>query len=276
MSVTLSIFSLVLAPASVGIAHDDPSGLPEPLLGGNIIFSEPFAGDDWFRRNGWSGLVLPNYLRVVSDPAGRPGNRVLRWTIPRGLHSIGSFYQAINREEAWIGYQLYLPADFGQWDLGDDQADICKFPGFDGGGTENGGQRKTTGYNGWSVRMGWNVDRQDRVSLGFYCYHIDMPFDYGDWVGWNTGPIQRGRWHSLWMRMRVNTIGANGANADGFVEGWFNGRRVARRDRMRFSHVAAYRRIESLWMNYYFGGNRQAPKDLTIFVDDVRIGLPHQ
>ncbi len=169
-----------------------------------------------------------------------------------------------NFEELYVSYDVKFSEDF-------DFVQGGKLPGLCGYNITqepregcNTGGGFPTGYDGWSARGMWREDG----NLENYMYHADQFYQYGDDEVWDVKP-QRGQWHTIQHRVVLNTVG----DANGIIEGWFDGVKVLSSDTM------LYRKTEDIYINlFYFstfyGGADQswAPtSDQYMYYDNFRI-----
>ena len=64
----------------------------------------------------------------------------------------------------------------------------------------------------------------------------------------------------------MNSPGRN----DGVLKAWIDGVLVFERSDLRFRDVPELK-IESLWMNVWYGGTDPAPQDMTLYIDNLVI-----
>ena len=127
------------------------------------------------------------------------------------------------------------------------------------------------GSDGWSAR-GLSEGLKDGLTpVGFYCYHADMKGAYGDnWVWRDNGftGLENNRWYCIEQQARMNTPGKN----DGILRGWVDGRLVFEKTDVRMRDVPELK-IETVWLNLYYGGTWTAPQDMHVYIDDVVISM---
>jgi hypothetical protein len=271
-------FFLCLSPAM--------GNIPEASQDSLIYLEENFNNDRWWITGWWGdlfeeGVPEPSFAtpwaNTVSDPDchGSDCNKVLKISIPQNTHSMSRFFSKdLNITEGWAQYRLWIPKDLGGWDLGEDQIDTNKLPGFNGGGKGNGNKVETNGKNGWSARVGWYVDHNGEFKMSYYTYHMDRSTDHGDIFPWNIN-IPREKWVTITQHLKVNTLSEFGAEYDGVLEAWVDGVRVFSRSDLRFTSSTDYEYIKNFWLTFYFGGNRTAPEKIKIYLDELEIrGMP--
>ncbi len=247
-----------------------------------VLLQENFSQNTWWTTGWWGDLFeegipepsIPTpWASTVDSPdcSGKNCNQVLKVTIPKGTYSLNRFFSKdLDVREAWAQYRIWIPADLGGWDLGEDQKDINKLPGFNGGGKGKGNKVETDGKNGWSARVGWRVDRSDNFNLFFYTYHMDRSRDHGDLMPWNVS-VPRDTWITVTQHLKVNSLGEMGANFDGELEAWVDGRLVFSRTDLRFTSTTDYEVIKNFWLTVYFGGNRTAPEKIKFYFDELEV-----
>jgi hypothetical protein len=278
---TISVFSPIVpaaAPQVVepGFAKSFPAdkGIEKHP---SVLYVQRFESDAWTKSlppSRGSNAELTD-SRPQGDFAPLDG-RALQVTVRRGRN------QALNAhfrfaaemgnepEEMHFRYALRLNSNW------DPRASGGKLPGFSGTyGRAGWGGRRSNGSNGW-VAQGAFLEQPDAGSamsalrgVGSYVYHADMKGDYGNLWGWNLGPggmLEKGRWYSVEQFVRMNTPGQN----DGVLKAWIDGVLVFTRNDLRFRDIPILK-IESLWMNVWYGGTDPAPQDLTLYIDNLVI-----
>jgi hypothetical protein len=241
----------------------------------SVVFTERFESDDW------KAHLPPSRSSNASITGSRKSGdfvpldgRALAVTIPAGKNmGLNAHYRFADRlgaepEEIYFRYALRLGDN---WDPGSSGG---KLPGLSGTYGRGGwGGRKATGSNGWSTRGAFLPSRAtdshfDQLrGIGSYVYHADMRERYGELWGWNLGTgglMRKGRWYSVEQYVRMNTLGQN----DGALKAWIDGVLVFERSNLRFRDRLDLK-IESLWMNVWYGGTDPAPKDLTLYIDNL-------
>ncbi len=144
--------------------------------------------------------------------------------------------------------------------------------GLAGGASCSGGQ-VCDGLNGFSSRMIWRSGGKAAI----YYYHMGHAGQYGDFVDL-TRPdgsliyYPRGQWVNLVQRVRVNTVTAGTANADGEIDIWFNGVQAATIRGLRFVRNAD--QVDKAYFSSFAGGATAsfAPaNDSWIWYDDLKV-----
>jgi len=245
------------------------------------------AGDvkkDFGTRRSW-GTYWP-FGRVQIDSSTPPRNRVLSVRYPRKkLRSFASgaswYWKSFKPEkDLFFSYWVLFPDSFEFRDGG-------KLHGFVGGKGNTGG-KKPTGHDGWSCRVHWGPG--DLIKL--YVYHQDQAREWGDTFYFTRNPrtcyiepgrllsqseekirIERGRWHHIMIRVRINDIGER----NGLAQAWYDGRLVldvrgfAFRDETCDDDDLL---INGVYFSTFFGGRGeryQPVKDEHILFDDLTV-----
>lgn len=178
-----------------------------------------------------------------------------------------SSYGEKEPEEVYFRYYLRFGDDWSP------NLDGGKLPGIAGTyGRAGWGMRKSDGYNGWSARSGYAARPADDksvtnlTSVVSYIYHVDID-GFGDFWGWNQGPsglMENNRWYAVEQYVKLNNPEAH----DGIFRAWVDGRQVIEKTTIQFRRTRELK-IESIWMNVYFGGVDPTPKDMTLYIDNV-------
>ncbi|NHN61427.1 MULTISPECIES: polysaccharide lyase [Halorussus] len=255
----------VAGASAAGTASAAPS--PQDLL-----LYENFATKD-YENNFTSTWRQGEHETLVSDPS-KFDTPALRLDLPEGSHyGISTTYDPVKAgdvnsqvTELYASYWVRFSSDF--------QADgnVSKLPGPCN--TEPGGGKggdPSTGENGWSARGGF-TERSGGVGVGYYCYHMDMDGQYGDYFHAKTVP--RGEWVKIHQYIKLNSTSGGSANSDGELKMWVDDQLAVDKSGMRFTEDL------SIGVNYTFdvrfGGNAPSPKDQAIFVDRWALSRTHR
>lgn len=105
--------------------------------------------------------------------------------------------------------------------------------------------------DGWSARLMW----RDGGALVSYLYYPDKPESIrcGEDVPW-AAKITPGVWHSLRMRVKLNTIDGGEPRSDGVIEGWFDGDKVLSVTNVKLRRNPAVA-ITRTYLTTYCGGS---------------------
>lgn len=252
-----------LAGVSVAVL-DQPAAESEP------IFQQSF--DDASSIDAIAPIARARNVEIIRGPID-PDNSVLRVTFNAGDHYGGSFSvrtaEHMNEEPTRIAfrYRLFLEPSWQPEHSG-------KLPGFGGTyGVAGWGGKPSDGSNGWSSRgMFGPIDDQGRTPIGSYIYHADMvdegrTYGVGEW--WNVR-IERGRWYTIVQEVRLDSIGEDGGNADGWLRAWVDGELVFDRQGLHLRDTDRLR-IERVWANFYYGGKVAAPSTMSVLIDDLAV-----
>lgn len=238
---------------------------------------DDFNGHRWlFYAIGLS--IFERRGRIVSDagtgralrvkyPAGKYGARDSGVTFPWSLR--GSY------EELTLEYRVKFADNFRFTTSG-------KLPGLCGANDRLGcfrytGGNKPNGDDGFSVRIVW---LNDDGLMGTYVYHAGQAGEFGDIFVWRHGDgtdvhLERGVWHDLRLRVRLNDPGV----ANGQAEAWLDGERVSLATGLLFRDGSAAGRritINEMYFNTFHGGRRpsDAPNQTQYaYYDDFQLVL---
>jgi len=247
-------------PRDQGIAKDPAA-----------VFSCGFEANDWHKH--WGRTAPPKNTQAVTAQAKlkfRPfDGKAMMVTVHKGSNygtSLSySFLKMLGAEPEEIYFRYYLR-------LADDwrPARGGKLPGIGGTYGRGGwGGRRSNGVNGWSARGLFTGRRGGRTPIGYYCYNADQRTIYGDHWVWEKdglGFIENNRWYCIEQYARMNTPGRN----DGILRAWVDGRAAFEKTDIRMRDVEALK-IQSIWINVYFGGTWSARYTNHLFIDNVVI-----
>jgi hypothetical protein len=107
------------------------------------------------------------------------------------------------------------------------------------------------------------------TAIGYYCYHADMKGRYGSHWVWDRdglGYLENNRWYCIEQYVRLNTPGKN----DGILRGWVDGRPAFEKTDIRFRDTDRLK-VETVWVNVYYGGSWAAEGDYHLYLDNVVI-----
>ena len=228
------------------------------------------------------GTVWP-YRRIRIDSVSPERNRVMSVRYPekklRFFSSGGSWHwrPAEPRKELFFSYWVMFPDSFEFRDGG-------KLHGLVGGKGNTGG-KKPHGRDGWSCRVHWGAG--DQIKL--YVYHKDQSRKWGDTFYFTENPqmyivnpdkpvkqtearihVERGKWHHIQMRIRVNDLGRR----NGIAQAWYDGRLVT--DVRGFEFRSAECKedqllVKGVYFSTFFGGRGEGyepVKDEYVLFDD--------
>lgn len=242
----------------------------------DVVFSTGFESFAWLLA--WSYFSPRSNAETMDSDDQRKfeklsGNALrVRFVKGRSLGLDLRYYFAglIGEEPQEIYFRYYLRfAD--DWNPSTDGG---KLPGISATyGRAGWGMRKSDGYNGWSMRGAFARRPSDASSvaglttLGSYAYHAEIEDSSGDYWGWSEGPsglLENNRWYAIEQYVKLNTPGRN----DGVFRAWVDGRPVLERTNVRYRDTLDLK-IESIWLDVYYGGTAVAPKDMAMYIDNV-------
>jgi len=211
-------------------------------------------------------VLRPQQLDDLFEPHR---GRALRIAVDQGGHYGLSlsfrFQRQLGHEPEEIYFRFYIRlAD--DWD----PERGGKFPGIGGTyGRAGWGGRRVNGTDGWSARGLFKGQQSGTTPIGFYCYHADMKGTYGDNFVWDDNGFQgleNNRWYCIEQFAKMNTPGKN----DGVLRAWVDGKPVFERQDIRMRDVSTLK-IETIWLNVYYGGTWTAVTPHHLYIDDVEI-----
>lgn len=273
------------APAFARTIAAGVSGIAQGFVGDkdisthpDVVFTTGFESPIWLTE--WSEYSPSSHAETVTDDkAGQfvpLQGRALRVRLVKGSNSgldlrylLGGNGKA-EPEEIYFRYYLRFGNDWNPY------RDGGKMPGIAGTyGKAGWGMRKSDGYNGWTVRGSFAKRPADATNvaglttLGSYAYHADMKDSSGDPWAWNdgvSGVVENNRWYAIEQYVKLNTPG----ETNGIFRAWVDGHQVFEKTNIRFRHVPSLK-IETIWFNVYHGGVAPAPKDMSLYIDNVVI-----
>lgn len=259
------LIGLLVAGQTAVLSADEPKADSEVLLRCD------FESDDWWRT--WGERESPKRVDLVANSSQfgfEPfDGRALRIRIDQGGHYGLSLAYRFSKQLGWepeavrFSYRIRLGDDW-------DPKHGGKLPGIAATYNRAGwGGRRVDGTDGWSAR-GLFVKRQDgKTPIGFYCYHADMKGRYGShwqWADDGFEGLENNRWYEVEQFVRLNTPGKN----DGVLRGWVDNRLVFEKTDVRFRDVDSLK-IETVWVNVYYGGTAPSKTQQHLFLDDLII-----
>ena len=188
---------------------------------------------------------------IITDREAHSGDKSLRITyLPDERFGGSAVWNLPSENEYYLSYWVKFADDF---DFDGPKKSGGKLPGL-GARDEahdlcSGGQT-CTGDNGFSSRYMWR--KNGRAEL--YLYHMDKPDKYGErWYFEGSDGcekyFQRGQWHNLIQRVKIN----DGNQSNGEVDVWMDGEQVLSIDELKF--VTNNQGIDSLYFSTFHGGN---------------------
>lgn len=238
---------------------------------GPVLFQCDFESETWWKD--WGEKTLDTHATTVTTDVERKfephRGRALRIAVDQGGHYGLSlsfrFQRQLGHEPEEIYFRFYIRlAD--DWD----PERGGKFPGIGGTyGRAGWGGRRVNGTDGWSARGLFKGQQSGTTPIGFYCYHADMKGTYGDNFVWDDNGFQgleNNRWYCIEQFAKMNTPGKN----DGVLRAWVDGKPVFERQDIRMRDVSTLK-IETIWLNVYYGGTWTAVTPHHLYIDDVEI-----
>ena len=177
-------------------------------------------------------------LRITYLPEKKSGGSAV-WGLPR-------------KNEYYLSYRVKFAKDF---DFDGSENSGGKLPGLgarDKQGNLCSGGQICNGNNGFSSRYMWREN--GRAEL--YLYHMDKPGKWGEdfYFKGRDGSkkfFERGKWHSLVQRVKIN----DGKQANGEIDVWMDGEKVLSINKLKF--VTNSQKIDSLYFSTFHGGNNR-------------------
>ena len=237
----------------------------------DLLFQCEFESPDWFKE--WDARKPDPHTEIVTEDPDRRfvplQGKALRIRVDQGGHYGASLQFDFKKrtgsepEEIYFRYYLRLANDWKPERGG-------KLPGLGGTyGRAGWGGRPVNGSDGWSARGLFLGQKDGRTPIGYYCYHVDMKGQYGsNWV-WDKeqrGFLENNRWYCIEQFARLNTPGKN----DGILGGWVDGELAFKKTDVRMRDVDSLK-IETVWLNLYYGGTWTAKADYHLYIDNVAI-----
>lgn len=241
----------------------------------DVIFAERYEASNWQLRpnpkaKGRAEVVSSDSTNAFEQFNGDALRIIIEKGQNQGLNQHLRFADKAGGEPEEAYFRYYLR--FG--DSWDPSKGGGKLPGLSGTYNRAGwGGRRSDGTNGWSVRGAFFRQAEDGSpfetfrGIGSYAYYAGMEGKYGSIWGWNLGPtglLEKNRWYSVEQHVRLNNPG----KANGVFRAWIDGKLVSMRTGIDFRSVPELK-IESVWLNVYHGGTAKAPRDLTLFIDNL-------
>jgi hypothetical protein len=189
------------------------------------------------------------FLRV-NYPAGQfgPSAGGVQFKVPLGM----------SYEELYFSYRVRFAANFNFVQGG-------KLPGLVGGSSPTGCSPKKDGF---SARNMW----RSGGALVQYVYWPDQPKTCGDDLPYlmqnNAFTFQKGVWHRITHRVKMNSAGT----ADGILQAWVDGTSVLSDSARLWRGVGSTYGIDSLYFSTFFGGGDSSwapPSEQSADFDDL-------
>lgn len=251
---------------------EEPSADAEVI---DIDYEQYERPEDVYRV--WTGEENGSYSFV--DDRTYSDTRALRCVIDEGQNngSNATYWFPANRgTQPDEVYQRSVIALSDEWEMEDH--DVCRFwcTGLndEAGPAGSGGDGPPTGDDGWSNLVAVttrDTSGTDEYNLAAYTYHMDQQYSAGE-LEVVEAPIRAGEWFALETYVRMNSIDDGEAVPDGEIRYWVNGELVYERTDFRWT-TTDEQGVEHSGPIVRYGGNENAPRDLSLYYDDHRIVL---
>jgi hypothetical protein len=224
----------------------------EPQLAGrnDLLFHEDFdqaSAASWWGQStaalgpGLTGKGLEvRYLAGGGRPI-EPGVRAVLDARPAGSPGAGA------PDEVFLRYYVRLSENF-DFGPGGVLPGVC-------GGRCGAPPRSLDGIEAWAIRLHWSATGEIGLE---HVPHAQLP------LGWNR-TLTPGRWHALELRVKLNDPAA----ADGVIEGWFDGEKVASRAGLRLRSVGTLHADGVVFDTFYRGHGQGPSHDVQATFDDL-------
>lgn len=246
----------------------------------SVIFHESFD-TNW--EGNWQSTFWGNSQSVNENKTEKfraiNGN-ALQITVPKGKHAGSTAYVDLSEKKLRKAYLRYFLRFGDSWHANTSG----KLPGFAGTYKSTAyaagwGGRISNGSNGWSARASFGQTSSEynvlknKTPIGTYLYHSDMKHHYGDTLAWSKfddNMLTKNKWYTIEQYIELNTPNRN----DGKLKAWINGYLAYSNTNINFTNEPRFN-IETIWLNLYYGGKDKAPKDLTLFIDELTVSTDY-
>ena len=276
----LALLAAAAACAVVVLGCGGDDGGPK----GDVDAIEPaLAGRDdvlWFggfEAPDWRDTFRPTLESDDEGPTIVDGDEALEGRSARITHHANSFegytwYSEFGDRGLGIGAQedVYLRYYIKPWEDYHFRRE-AKIPGL-GGGNLPSGCDPPDPTEGWSGRLQWGqVENHAKGRIQTYLYAAEPSSNTGCGFKefWDEGAeLEPGRWSCVEMRYKMNTPG----QADGVMQGWFDGELRYERDDIRFRDDPSLK-TDTLIGIFFHGGEEewQPLKTEYVYVDNMVI-----
>ncbi len=209
-------------------------------------YNKSAQSKDW--QVHWSNSSWMDNYAQISDDEAKSGENSLRITYRPDTTTGGSAaWKLPTAKEYYLSYWVKFENNF---DFDGDKHSGGKLPGLAGAGGYCSGGATCNGNNGFSARYMWGQNGQARL----YLYHMDKPgqwgenFDFKDDDG-DTLYFERGKWHNLIQRVKIN----DGNASNGEIDVWMDGEQVLALDDLKLA--TNNKGIDALMFNTFHGGS---------------------
>ena len=226
----------------------------------NTIYNRAAQKQDW-KNVEWS-VELDQY-GYISNQVPHSGTKSLRLRYPSNKQSnVGASWILPSQKEYYLSYWVLFASDF---EFDGPKESGGKLPGLGSTGLCSG-KKNCDGNNGFTSRYMWR--KNGKAVL--YLYHMNKAGDYGDDLvlqgrDGQDKYFQRGQWHNLIQRVRIN----DDTQSNGNLDVWMDGEKVLSRNNLKF--VTNHQGVDRLYFSTFHGGSGKdwwPSKDVYAYFDD--------
>ena len=201
-----------------------------------IRYSTDVQKYDW--NVTWSS-EMDRYATITNEYSYSGGQSLKIAYPPDKQSNKGAIWMLQPKKEYYFSYWVKFDDDF---DFDGDRASGGKLPGLGQGELCSGGMH-CNGTNGFTSRYMWRENGQAVL----YLYHMDKPDIWGEDLPLGRS-FQRGQWHHMVQRVKVNDNG----RANGEIEVWMDGNKVLTRLGVRLTNGQG---IDTAYFSTFHGGS---------------------
>jgi hypothetical protein len=228
-----------------------PSPAP-PSQSALFVNFEKHAGGTSYNKStqslDWSVLwdtQMDGYASISADTAAS-GSKSLKVRYPSNQQTnTGAAWSIPSKKEYYLSYKVRFASNF---DFDGNKYSGGKLPGLGNGSLCSGGAT-CNGSNGFSSRYMWR--QGGKATL--YLYHMDKPSTYGEDIDFVSNGVtqyfQKGKWHELTQRVRINDSGMK----NGEIDVWMDKTLVVSKRNLRFVTNGAG--VDTMYFSTFFGGS---------------------
>lgn len=202
----------------------------------------------------------------ISSKISHDGKKSLKLRYPSDVQSnVGASWILPSHKQYYLSYWVYFAPNF---DFDGSKLSGGKLPGLGSQGLCSGGD-ECDGNNGFSSRYMW----RENGKAVLYLYHMNKAGKYGDDLelidqAAQVIEFQRGQWHHLVQRVRVN----DDNKSNGEVDVWVDQEQVLSQKNLKF--VTNGQGVDRLYFSTFHGGAGKEwwpSKDVYAYFDDFVI-----
>lgn len=193
---------------------------------------------DW-NRTYWNRPGHPHIVEFNGNKVARNLYEQGKWGARDTGSDFGGRLEPIS-DEIYFTYQVFFERDF-HWGR------AVKFPGFRMTPTMGAGNGLSPGTGGSTIRF--QSDANGR--LRWYVYHHRMQTTFGDNLGWEGFQLRTNQWHTITLRVVLNTPGAT----NGILQVWIDGKLADSKSNMVFRTASSPQSIDQQSISTFMGGN---------------------